>query len=422
MNKEDRVPDIAWFTGRPDAASDGGEPDRLRPGVPHELLGAYRRARAHRSHPAPRLRGVYGDGGGESRADERRRHGARARAGRARRIRASLRRPDRARRTAATPLHHELPVDVALGLVDYMEILGFSDHRNTAAVWYKLLNCGFRLPAGAGTDAMTNFASLRGPVGLNRVYVKSGPRPLDHARFLKALKAGRTFATNGPLLELTVNGKEIGSDVALKGPAKVTVKASMRSIVAVDRVEIVVNGVVVDSLPLSADHKSAAGTRTLTRGPQLVGRAARVERARAAAGARHLSVRDDESGVPHRRRPPAAVIGGRAVLPRVARAGRGRGGRAPGLQHAPPRRRTWRRPIRLARVEFILRLEQAQAAGRVARSACAAGGGRRTRRPRAARGRARGCRRRPPSPTVAAALHSPSRTPRARRRRTPTKA
>ncbi|MBA2686345.1 MAG: CehA/McbA family metallohydrolase, partial [Gemmatimonadaceae bacterium] len=60
----------------------------------------------------------------------------------------------------------ELPVDVALGKVDYMEIVAFADHRSTAAVWYRLLNCGFRIPAGAGTDAMTNFASLRGPVGM----------------------------------------------------------------------------------------------------------------------------------------------------------------------------------------------------------------------------------------------------------------
>ncbi|HZT05053.1 MAG TPA: CehA/McbA family metallohydrolase, partial [Steroidobacteraceae bacterium] len=42
-------------------------------------------------------------------------------------------------------LTDELPVDVALGKVDYMEILGFSDHRATADVWYRLLNLGFRL-------------------------------------------------------------------------------------------------------------------------------------------------------------------------------------------------------------------------------------------------------------------------------------
>src|SRR2546430_12541079 len=43
----------------------------------------------------------------------------------------------------------------------------------TSRVWYRLLNCGFRLPAGAGTDAFPNFASLRGPPGLVRVYVKT---------------------------------------------------------------------------------------------------------------------------------------------------------------------------------------------------------------------------------------------------------
>src|SRR5206468_6805087 len=69
-------------------------------------------------------------------------------------------------------LTNELPIDVALGKVDYYEVVGFSDHKASAAIWYRLLNLGFRLPAGAGTDAMTNFASLRGPVGLNRVYVR----------------------------------------------------------------------------------------------------------------------------------------------------------------------------------------------------------------------------------------------------------
>ncbi len=59
-----------------------------------------------------------------------------------------------------------------LGKVDYMEILGFSDHRTTADVWYRLLNLGFRIPAAGGTDAMANFASLRGPVGMNRVYAR----------------------------------------------------------------------------------------------------------------------------------------------------------------------------------------------------------------------------------------------------------
>lgn len=53
-------------------------------------------------------------------------------------------------------LSHALPVDAALGNVDYLEVLGFSDHNSTASVWYRLLNLGFKVSAGAGTDAMAN--------------------------------------------------------------------------------------------------------------------------------------------------------------------------------------------------------------------------------------------------------------------------
>jgi TolB protein len=154
-------------------------------------------------------------------------------------------------------LTHALPVDVALGKVDYYEALGFVDDlMATATVWYRLLNCGFRLAAGAGTDAMANFASLRGPVGMNRVYVRSGA-PLEHRRWLAALKAGRSFASNGPLLEMTVNDIEPGGEVRLPGAGDVTVSVRLRSNVPVDHLELVQNGRVVEDVPLAADRRSA---------------------------------------------------------------------------------------------------------------------------------------------------------------------
>jgi TolB protein len=145
--------------------------------------------------------------------------------------------------------------------VDYYEALGFvDDPMATARVWYQLLNCGFRLPAGAGTDAMTNFASLRGPVGMNRVFVQSGG-PLEHRRWLAALKAGRSFATNGPLLELSVNGEGLGAEVALpERGGEVTARVRLRSIVPVDHLELVRNGEVVRTIPLAGDRTSAETT------------------------------------------------------------------------------------------------------------------------------------------------------------------
>jgi hypothetical protein len=158
-------------------------------------------------------------------------------------------------------LTHALPVDLALGMVDYYEALGFVDDlMATADVWYRLLNCGFRLAAGGGTDAMANFASLRGPVGMNRVYVRSGA-PLEHRRWLAALKAGRSFATNGPLLGMTVDGIGLGGEVTLPtagGVVAVTVR--LRSNVAVDHLELVMNGRVVEQVPLEAGRRSATAT------------------------------------------------------------------------------------------------------------------------------------------------------------------
>ncbi|MGQ0702559.1 MAG: CehA/McbA family metallohydrolase [Gemmatimonadales bacterium] len=155
---------------------------------------------------------------------------------------------------------HALPVDVALGTVDYLEVMGFSDHLATAAVWYRLLNAGFRIPAGAGTDAMTNFASLHGPVGLNRVYVRAGPR-LGYRSWLAGLKAGRSFVTNGPLLSFSLNRRGPGDELTLPaGIHRLIARVSLRSIVPVERVEIVANGVVLARIPLSPDSTSADAT------------------------------------------------------------------------------------------------------------------------------------------------------------------
>jgi Tol biopolymer transport system component len=173
-------------------------------------------------------------------------------------------------------LTHALPIDVALGKVDYLEVMGFSDHKVTASVWYRFLNSGFRLPAGAGTDAMANFASLRGPVGLNRVYVRTPEGPLAASTWLDSLRAGRSFVTNGPLLDFTLSGKRPGEEIDLPaGAPDVQFTASLRSIVPVDHFELVCNGQVVRALELTAgrDTFDATGTLSLDRSGWCLARA-----------------------------------------------------------------------------------------------------------------------------------------------------
>jgi TolB protein len=162
-----------------------------------------------------------------------------------------------------------LPIDVALGKLDYLEVMGFSDHLITSGIWYRLLNCGFRIPAGAGTDAFPNFASLRGPAGLLRVFARIGDR-LDHGAFLAAIRQGRTFVTNAPLLEFALGGDapadaremstpaEIGDELRLTaGRHRLQARVSLRSHIPIDHLEIVRNGVVVTSVPLDSDRMQA---------------------------------------------------------------------------------------------------------------------------------------------------------------------
>jgi hypothetical protein len=158
-------------------------------------------------------------------------------------------------------LTNALPIDAALGKVDFYEVVGFADHRASAEIWYRLLNCGFRISAAGGTDAMANFASLRGPVGMNRTYVQTDEWPSDPDQrgefWLQGLKSGKSIATNGPLVGLEVDGHGPGSVLKFEGPHQVQYEGFMRSSVPIDTVEVVFNGEVIHSSTLSKASMSA---------------------------------------------------------------------------------------------------------------------------------------------------------------------
>src|SRR5262249_3467966 len=121
------------------------------------------------------------------------------------------------------------------------------------------------LPAGAGTDAMANFASLRGPVGMNRVFMPA-PRAtlkLDEG-FYPPLKRGATFVSNGPLIWFRLGERIPGGELKLpSGKHDVKFNATLRSIVPVDHLEIVCNGKVARTLELKGARDSGDFTGTL---------------------------------------------------------------------------------------------------------------------------------------------------------------
>ena len=145
-----------------------------------------------------------------------------------------------------------VPVDVALGKIDSLDI---NWGEQTLLLWYRLLNCGFHLPASAGTDCFLNRIRSRLP-GSDRAYVKIDTG-FSYAEWIRNLKAGRSFVTGGPLLEFTVDGKILGESIQLSSTGTVSARASASWQGPLDRVELIYNGVIVGKGDLSTDRLTA---------------------------------------------------------------------------------------------------------------------------------------------------------------------
>jgi TolB protein len=124
-------------------------------------------------------------------------------------------------------------------------------------LWYRALNCGFRCAISAGTDAFTNHIMGTVP-GAGRVYVHV-PGAFSYDRWVEQYKKGVSFATNGPSLTFTVDGKLPGDEIRVPAGSpsvSLRVKAVVDTLVPADRLEIVVNGQVV-----ATQGAPASGTR-----------------------------------------------------------------------------------------------------------------------------------------------------------------
>ncbi|MFN7965316.1 MAG: CehA/McbA family metallohydrolase [Acidobacteriota bacterium] len=118
--------------------------------------------------------------------------------------------------------------------------------------WYRILNRGQRVVGVGNTDTHQVFGQELG-YPRNFVYVATdNPLALSESGFRDAIKAGRTIFTNGPFVEISVNGSPMGSLVGNNTgsvPVRVTVQAP--AWMTVDTVKIVVNGLVAQTVALS---------------------------------------------------------------------------------------------------------------------------------------------------------------------------
>jgi TolB protein len=168
----------------------------------------------------------------------------------------------------ATPYASGLPVELVadgiLGDVQALEIAClWTDEVGTAEVWYHLLNLGWPVAATSGSDVMLNFYRTMAP-GSTRTYVHTGAA-LDFDSYLQGLKAGRSFVTNGPLLEFAVDGAAPGATTSADGRAAWALQ--LHTAVPVSAVDVIVNGQVVASLAAGPDaHQEFGGEIDLPEG------------------------------------------------------------------------------------------------------------------------------------------------------------
>ncbi|MEZ5355436.1 MAG: CehA/McbA family metallohydrolase [Bryobacteraceae bacterium] len=149
------------------------------------------------------------------------------------------------------------PVDVALGAIEYLEVhtsAGYFQH--TAPVWHRALNCGFKVTASAGEDSILSLHATP-IIGGNRLYAYLGDK-LEWPRWVEAIRAGRTFVTNGPLIRAQVDGELPGGEIRLADPGSVEVKGIVESIVPLEKIEIFLNGRPVETIAVEG---GAAGVR-----------------------------------------------------------------------------------------------------------------------------------------------------------------
>jgi hypothetical protein len=188
----------------------------------------------------------------------------------------------------------ELPIDAALGLIDALDVMSYPSHNLAVAdLWYRLLNCGHRLAATAGTDTFMNTSDdgefSNPPAGV-RAYARIAPtdaaQPSPPARvpdahafttesWCAAVRAGRTFVTNAPMLSLEVtpiSGSQpppvvppytIGDDISAAPGDVIRIEAAAGSAAPMERIEIIVNGEIVATAPATDAGAAAAVTHDL---------------------------------------------------------------------------------------------------------------------------------------------------------------
>jgi len=129
--------------------------------------------------------------------------------------------------------------------------------------WLHLLNRGYYFPIMGASDS---HGIDRGEPGFSRTYVfYSGGKgdALDADALFQAVRKGRSFVTNGPLIDFKVNAAAVPGDTltAKDGKVDLSIKISSAPWISVDEVRLIVNGERRIVFPVKAADEALAKFR-----------------------------------------------------------------------------------------------------------------------------------------------------------------
>jgi hypothetical protein len=129
-----------------------------------------------------------------------------------------------------------------LGKIDALEISTSERSQPILPVWYHLLNTGCKLPLVGSSAKDSNRIALGGVRTYARL--REGDS-FGYSSWIEAIRSGRCFATNGPLIQLRVNDQESGSTIQIEPNQSLRILASLVSTEPIEGFEIVANGEVI---------------------------------------------------------------------------------------------------------------------------------------------------------------------------------
>ena len=146
--------------------------------------------------------------------------------------------------------HSTLLMELALGHIDFLEVFQFGVLKTEA--WYELLNAGLRVTGIAGSDFPVPFGHFK-PwprwiplLGPERTLVKAHTTGSQYQPWAKGIREGNVVVTNGPLVEIRVDGRNVTATASFFRP--------------IEKFEIVQNGRPIASLHSDGKRKSVTLT------------------------------------------------------------------------------------------------------------------------------------------------------------------